>query len=52
MAAEKPIEPVNMPLPGAGGSYIRDDKTGALTRANDEPKVEAPAPAEQTTAKE
>lgn len=52
MAAEKTIEPVNMPLPGAGGSYTRDDKTGALKRANDESKAEAPAPAEQTTAKE
>lgn len=48
MAAEKTIEPVNMPLPGAGGSYIRDDKTGVLKRANNEPKAEAPAPAEQT----
>lgn len=48
MAAEKTIEPVNMPLPGAGGSYTRDDKTGALKRANNEPKAEAPAPAEQT----
>lgn len=48
MAAEKTTEPVNMPLPGAGGSYTRDDKTGALKRANDEPKAEASAPAKQT----
>lgn len=38
----------DLPLPTEGGSYIRDDKTGALKRANDESKAEAPAPAEQT----
>lgn len=48
MAADKTTEPINMPIPGAGGSYTRDDKTGALKRANDESKAEAPAPAEQT----
>lgn len=48
MAAEKTTEPVDMPMPAAGGSYTRDDKTGALKRANDESKAEAPAPAEQT----
>lgn len=52
MAADKTTEPVNMPMPAAGGSYIRDDKTGALKRANDETTAEAPAPAEQPTAKE
>mgnify|MGYP000382029426 CR=1 FL=1 len=39
---------IDLDTPSAGGQYTRDPKTGALKRANDESKAEAPAPAEQT----
>jgi hypothetical protein len=44
MAKEQ--NPVDMPVPSEGGSYIRDDKTGALTRAtNHQPTDPAAEPA-------
>lgn len=52
MAAEKPIrETLN---PSMGGQYLRDPKTGALTRVEDQPAVEQPTATETnvTTAKD
>ncbi len=43
--------PVDMPVPSEGGSYLRDDLTGTLTRAENhqptEPAAESVAPVKE-----
>jgi hypothetical protein len=34
----------DLPLPSEGGSYIRDDQTGALTRADQQETTQPAAP--------
>lgn len=47
--ATKEITP-DLPLPTEGGSYIRDDKTGALQRANQNNSQESTQPAAEAAA--
>jgi hypothetical protein len=44
--AKQPPQPKELPLPSAGGSYLRDPITGALTKIEDD-APDAALPTEQ-----